>query len=43
MAARVREFVRAHLSTEPGYATALARFEESLTRAEAIDGLRMAR
>jgi hypothetical protein len=36
MVRRVREFVRARSSTEPGYATALARFEESLTRAEAI-------
>jgi hypothetical protein len=36
MAARVREFIRSRSSTEPGYATALARFEESLTRAGAI-------
>ena len=36
LAARVREFVRAHAATEPGYAPALTRFEELLTRAEAI-------
>ena len=36
MVRRVREFIRAHLSIEPGYAPALGRFEESLTRAEAI-------
>ena len=37
MAARVREFSRAHVSTEPVYAPALARLEECLTRAQAID------
>lgn len=36
VAARVREFVRAHAATEPGYAPALTRFEELLTRADAI-------
>jgi hypothetical protein len=36
MFARVREFVRARSSTEPGYTPALGQFEESLTRAEAI-------
>src|ERR1041384_1352469 len=36
MAARVREFIRSRSSTEPGYATAIARFEESLPRAGAI-------
>ena len=36
MAARVREFTRAHAGTEPGYAPVLTRFEELLTRAEAI-------
>lgn len=37
MAARVREFGRAHISAEPGYGPALARLEERLTRAQAID------
>lgn len=36
LAARVREFVRAHAATEPGYAPVLTRFEELLTRAEGI-------
>src|ERR1041385_7412192 len=36
MVRRVREFIRAHLSIEPGNAPALARFEESFTRAAAI-------
>jgi hypothetical protein len=36
MAARVREFVRAHAATEPGYAPVLPRLEELLTQAEAI-------
>jgi hypothetical protein len=36
MAARVRQFSRAHPSEDPGYATVLGRFEERLTRAEAI-------
>src|ERR1043166_370901 len=36
MVRKVREFIRAHLSIEPGYATAFGRFEESLTRAEAM-------
>ena len=36
MAARVREFVRAHAASEPGYAPVLTRFEELLTRAEGI-------
>jgi hypothetical protein len=34
MAARVREFTRAHVSTEPGYRPALAVLEEHLTRAQ---------
>lgn len=37
MGARVREFVRAHISTEPGYGPALARLEERLVKAQAID------
>jgi hypothetical protein len=37
MAARVREFGRAHVGTERGYAPALALLEERLTRAQAID------
>jgi hypothetical protein len=37
MAARVREFTRAHVSTEPGYRPALVRLEERLDRAQAID------
>jgi len=37
MAARVREFSRAHVSTEPGYGPALARLEERLTRAKTMD------
>src|ERR1044071_32049 len=36
MAARVREFMRAHASGEPGQFTALAKFEEMLTRAGEI-------
>jgi hypothetical protein len=36
MAARVREFCRAHASTEPGYAPILARLEDRLTKATAI-------
>lgn len=36
MAARVREFTRAHVATKPGYAPVLTRFEEMLTRAEGI-------
>jgi hypothetical protein len=36
MAARVRVFCRTHPSEDPGYATVLGRFEERLTRAEAI-------
>ena len=36
MAARVREFTRARVATEPGYAPVLARFEELLTRAAGI-------
>jgi hypothetical protein len=38
MAARVREFTRARVATEPGYAPGLARFEELLGRADAILG-----
>lgn len=38
MGARVREFTRAHATTEPGYGPFLARLEELLTRAEAILG-----
>ncbi|MEP7325978.1 MAG: hypothetical protein ABI836_08525 [Gemmatimonadota bacterium] len=37
MAARVREFTRAHISAEPGYGPALVRLDERLTRAQAID------
>ena len=37
MVARVREFSRAYVSTEPGYRPALAVLEEHLTRAQAID------
>ena len=37
MAARVREFSRAHVGTEPGYGPALARLEERLTRAQTMD------
>jgi hypothetical protein len=36
MAARVREFTRAHAATEPGYAPVLTRLEELLTRADGI-------
>lgn len=36
MAARVREFVRSHSSTESSYAPVLVRLEERLTRAETI-------
>ena len=36
MAARVREFVRSHSSTESSYGPVLARLEERLTRAETI-------
>lgn len=36
MAARVRVFSRTHPSEDPGYATVFGRFEERLTRAEAI-------
>ena len=36
MAARVREFTRARTATEPGYAPVLTKFEDLLTRAEAI-------
>ena len=36
MAARVREFSRAHIGMEPGYGPALARLEERLIRATAI-------
>jgi hypothetical protein len=38
MAARVREFVRAHAATEPGYTPVVTRLDELLTRAEAILG-----
>ncbi len=37
MAARVREFGRAHIALEPGYGPALARLEERLIRAHALD------
>jgi hypothetical protein len=37
MAARVREFSRAHVGLEPGYGPALAALEERLTRAQALD------
>ena len=36
MAARVREFARAHVSGAPNYGPTLTKFEELLTRAEAI-------
>jgi hypothetical protein len=36
MATRVLEFVRAHPSTAPSYATLLARLEDRLTRAETL-------
>ena len=36
MAARVREFTRAHAATEPGYAPVLTRLDELLTRADGI-------
>ena len=36
MAARVRQFCRAHPSDDPSYATAFGRFEDRLTRADAI-------
>lgn len=36
MAARVREFTRAHAATEPGYVPVLTHFEELLTRADGI-------
>ena len=36
MAARVREFVRAHAATEPGFTPVVTRLDELLTRAEAI-------
>jgi hypothetical protein len=36
MAARVREFTRAHAATEPGYASLLTKFENLLTRADGI-------
>jgi hypothetical protein len=36
MAARVRDFTRAHADTNPGYALAAARLEDRLTRAEAL-------
>ena len=36
MAARVREFTRAHAATEQGYAPVLTRLEELLARAEGI-------
>lgn len=36
MAARVREFCRAHPSTDPGYELVLGRLEERLARAQAI-------
>ena len=36
MAARVREFTRAHAATEPGYAPVLTKFEDLLTRAQGI-------
>jgi hypothetical protein len=36
MAARVREFARAHAATEPGYAPVVTRFDELLAKAEAI-------
>jgi len=35
-AARVREFVRAHAATEPGFAPVITRLDELLTRAEVI-------
>ena len=35
-AARVREFVRAHAATEPGFTPVVTRLDELLTRAEAI-------
>ena len=37
MAARVREFSRAHVSTEPGYAPVLERLQDTIDRAMAID------
>ena len=37
MAFRVRDFTRAHLAVEPGYAPALARLEEYLARAQTIE------
>ncbi len=37
MAARVREFCQAHISTEPGFAPVLARLEATLVRGTAID------
>src|SRR5690349_19460775 len=36
MAARVREFVRAHAATEPGYTPVVTRLDELLGQAEAI-------
>jgi len=36
MAARVREFTRAQVATEPGYAPVLTRLEDLLTRADGI-------
>jgi hypothetical protein len=36
MASRVREFTRAHVGSDPGYPTVLARLDELLPRAEAI-------
>jgi hypothetical protein len=36
MAARVREFVRAHAAAEPGFTPVVTRLDELLTRAEAI-------
>jgi len=36
MAARVREFTRAHAATEAGYAPVLTKFEDALNRAEGI-------
>ena len=41
MAARVRDFCRAHIAAEPGLGPALARLEERLVRAAAIDARRM--
>lgn len=42
MAARVREFSRAHASDDPGHALVLGRLEDRLNRAEAIAGRQVA-